>query len=209
MRQIIKRVKNGQEVKFICSICGDTIYDMFVLDGDTYEINWEKIPEKCSCGTKLTNRQPIIDNSGIGVDNIYSTMRGNVHGDAYDNIHRYMQRAISKDISGNPDVYRRCMIDLENAVSIDYFDMRLGGLKMGNCKIPDNIDHLRTECIKRNISYVESCIERSSYDEDGCDKDELKEKLKILRQIHSDISENSDISKKSEDKKDFEKKKRY
>jgi hypothetical protein len=209
MRQIVKRVKGGQEIKFTCSICGETIYDMFVLDGDTCEINWEKIPEKCSCGEKLTNRQPIIDNSDTGVDNVSSTIRENVHGNTCNNVHRYMQRVISKDISGNPDVYRRCMIDLGNAVSIDYFDMRLGGLKIGNCKIPDNIDHLRTECIKRNISYVESCMERSSYDEDCCDKDELKEKLKILRQIYSDISKNSDISKKSEDKKDFEKKKRF
>lgn len=237
MRQIVKRVKNGQEVKFICSICGEVIYCVFILAGEECEINWDKLPEKCSCGTKLANRQPIIDTDGIdtdgidmdgidkdgtdtdcidtdgidmggidtdGVDmnNMSENMRGNVHRNIYDNVRKDVQRTVSRDMSGNPDIYRRCMIDLENAISVDYFDMRLGGLKRGNCKIPDNIDHLRIECIKRNISYIESCMERSSYAEDTCDANELKEMLNILRQKYSDMS------KKSEDKKGFDKRRR-
>jgi hypothetical protein len=201
MRQIVKRVKNGQEVKFKCSTCGDIVYSIFVLDGDEFEINWDEIPEKCSCGARLTNRQPIIDTGNTVIDNNSENVRGDTYGNAYNNLHKGMQMAISRGMSINPDIYRRCMIDLANAVSIDYFDMRLGGLKASNCKIPDNIDRLRIECIKRNISYIELYMERSSYDEE-CDKDGLKEKLNILRQMYDDAS------KKSEDSKDFEKKRR-
>ena len=201
MRQIVKRVKNGQEVKFICSKCGEIIYCVFIITGDTCEINWDKLPEKCSCGAKLTNRQPIIDPADNGdngdnddnADNLdIGNICGNVHRNICDNVSKDKQRIVYRNISENPDIYKRCMIDLENAVSIDYFDMRLSGLKRGNCKIPDNIDHLRMECIKRNICYIESCMERFSYEEDECDTNELKEMLNTLRQKYNDMSAKSE-----------------
>lgn len=197
MRQIVKRVKNGQEVKFICSVCGAVIYSLFMLAGDSCEIDWDKLPEKCSCGTRLTNRQPIIDVNNPDVNNTSGGTCENIRVDVCDNVYMCKQRAVHRDISGNPDVYRRYIVDLESAVSIEYFDMRLEGLRRGNYKVPDNIDHLMVECIKRNISHIWSCMERSSYD-DEYDKDELKERLDILRQRYSDMT------KKSGDKKDFD-----
>jgi hypothetical protein len=202
MRQIVKRVKNGQEVKFICSICGEVIHSMFILDGDRVEINWDSIPEKCSCGAKLTNRQPIldVDNLDIVRGNVCGNISENVHGDVRGNICGNTRGTVSRGTNEKSDMYRRYMTDFENAVSIDYFDMRLNGLRSGNFKVPDNIDHLKIECIKRNISYIESYMERSSYLDDECEKNELKERLNMLRQRYSDMS------KKSEDGKSLGKK---
>ena len=200
MRQIVKRVKNGQEVKFICSMCGEVIHCMFILDGDRVEINWDSIKEKCSCGAKLTNRQPIIDVDNIHVGNVSGNVRENIHGDARGHVCGDTREAVSRGTNEKSDMYRRYMIYFENAVSIDYFDMRLNGLRTGNFKVPDNIDRLKIECIKRNISYIESYMEHSSYIDNECEKNELKEKLNMLRQRYSDMS------KKSEDGKNLGKK---
>lgn len=204
MRQIVKRVKNGQEVKFICSTCGEVTYSMFILEGEGYEIDWDEIPEKCPCGAKLTNRQSIVDIANLDIGDTSENMCGdtngnmreNVHGNMHENFHRNTYGNVSRNIQENSDVYRRCMSDLENAVSIDYFDMRLNGLKRGNFKIPNNIDHLRIECIKRNISYIELCI-KSPFEKDECDSREIKERLNMLRQIYNDAS------RKYDDNQDF------
>ncbi len=192
MKQIVDRVKNGKYVKFICSICGEIVNTVFVPIGAKCETNWDNVPEKCSCGARLTNRQPIIEADGPDMDNGYEKICDNV---------KDARRAISRDRQDDPDIYRRYVMDLDRAVSIDYFDMRLNGLKRGNFEVPDNIDHLRIECIKRNISYIESCMEQLP-EEDTHGKEELKERLDTLKQRYNDTS------KKTEDRKDFEKRRR-
>lgn len=207
--EIIKNVKNGKEIKFICSTCGDDVYCVFILTGDKCEIDWDKLPEKCSCGAKLTKRQPIIDTDNLDIDNISKDIYENIGGNIDEN-NLEIRRTVSRGGREKADVYKRYIIDFENAISVDYFDMRLNGLKSGNFKVPDNIDRLRAECINRNISYIELCIGQSSYLDDDCDKDELKEKLNILRQRYNDMSRKSedkkDFGKKDFDKKDFDKK---
>ena len=209
MMEIIKNVKNGKEIKFICSTCGDDVYCVFILTGDKCEIDWDKLPEKCSCGAKLTKRQPIIDTDNLDIDNISKDIYENIGGNIDEN-NLEIRRTVSRGGREKADVYKRYIIDFENAISVDYFDMRLNGLKSGNFKVPDNIDRLRAECINRNISYIELCIGQSSYLDDDCDKDELKEKLNILRQRYNDMSRKSedkkDFGKKDFDKKDFDKK---
>jgi hypothetical protein len=224
MRQIVKRVKNGQDVKFICSTCGELIHSIFILTGDRCEFDWDDLPDKCSsCGAKLTGRQLVIDadnvegenidndnisggNLNIGnldagnLDNDY--IYENVHGNVCGNIHRDTYGAVSRNASDKSNIYKRYMMDLEKAVSIDYFDMRLNGLKRNNFKVPDNIDRLRIECIERNISHIESRMKQSSYEEDVYDKNKLKEILNILRQKYNEMS------RKMEDNKDFDKRRR-
>lgn len=204
MIQIVKKIKNGQEKKFICSTCGEVIYCVSILTGDKCEINWDKLPEKCSCGAKLINRQPIIDADNLDMDDaskdMYEKVSKDVRGNTGGNIRE--MNTHGKITREKSDVYKRYIKDFENAVSIDYFDMRMNGLKSGNFKVPDNINHLRVECIKRNISYVELCMSQSSYLDDEYDKNELKERLNILRQRFDEMS------RKSEDRNDldFEKK---
>jgi hypothetical protein len=202
MIQIIKKIKNGQEKKFICSTCGEVIYCVVIITGEKSEINWDKLPEKCSCGAKLINRQPIIDADNLDMDDasqdIYEKVSKDICGDMGGDICEMDTRAVSKSVREKSDVYKRYLKDFENAVSIDYFDMRMNGLKSGNFKVPENIDHLRVECIKRNISYVESCVNQSSYLNDEYDKNELKERLNILRQRYKDMSG------KFEDRKDLD-----
>lgn len=198
--QVIKRVKNGEEVKFICSICGEVIYCMFVYTGERREVDWDKLPETCSCGAKLTKRQPIIDADNIDKDDISKNIHEDVHDDKRENVRGNVFGAhgiVPRSVHEKSDVYKRYMIDFENAISIDYFDMRLNGLKSGNYKVPDNIDHLMMNCINRNISYIELFIEQSSYSDDGYDKNELKDRLNVLRQRYKDISRKSeDFDKK-------------
>lgn len=224
MRQIVKRVKDGQEIRFICSICEEIIYCVFMLNGNRCEIDWGEIPEKCSCGAKLKDIQPIIDGcfvgkdgyftgkdgcfigmseGYIGTDNMSRNVHGNIHGNSVvnvSNVNRNACRFVPGGIHENSDIYNRYIMDFGTAVSIDYFDMRLNGLKERGFKVPDNIDNLRTECIARNISYVESCMGRCSYSESGHDRSGLRERMKILRQMHSEMSE------KCEYGKDFDKK---
>ena len=204
MIQIVKRVKNGQEIKFICSTCGEVIYCVSIPTGDRCEINWDELPENCSCGAKLINRQPIIDIDNIDMDDkssdVYEIMSKDLHGNIGGNIRENIldkQGTVSKAVREKSDIYRRYIKDFENAVSIDYFDMRLNGLRSCNFKVPDNIDHLRTECVNRNICYIESCIKQSSYLDDEYDKNELKERLNILKQRYDDMC------RKSEEKKDL------
>jgi hypothetical protein len=197
MMEIVKKVKNGQEIKFICSTCGDVIYSVFVLTGDICEIDWDKLPEKCSCGAKLTRRQPIIDADNLDFDIISKDISEGLSGIVHEN---NLERDVTRCREEKADVYKRYIMDFENAISVDYFDMRLNGLKSGNFKVPDNIDNLRIECLNRNISYIELCMRKLSYLDDNCDKDELKEKLKRLKQRYNDMS------RKSEDKKDLARK---
>lgn len=195
--EIVKKVKNGQEIKFICSTCGDVIYCVFILTGDKCEIDWDKLPEKCSCGAKLTKRQPIIDVDNLDIDNISKDIYEGLHENIHEN-NLEKDGTVPRSGRGKADVYKRYIMDFERAISVDYFDMRLNGLKSNNFKVPDNIDRLMVECLNRNISYIELCIGQLSYLDDDCDKDELKEKLNKLRQRYNDMS------RKSEDKKDFD-----
>jgi hypothetical protein len=205
MIQIVKKMKNGQEIKFICSTCGEIIYCVSILTGDKCEIDWDNLPEKCSCGAKLINRQPIIDADNLDIDDaskdMYEKISKDVHGNAVRNTRENIletRGTATKVAHEKSDVYKRYIKDFENAVSIDYFDMRLNGLKSGNFNVPENIDHLRVECIKRNIAYVELCVSQSSYLEKEYDKNELKERLKILRHRHNEMSKNY------EDRKDLD-----
>jgi hypothetical protein len=172
MRQIIKRIKNGQEIVFTCSQCGALIYDIFVPIGKKYEINWNKIQEKCSCGERVSNRQPIIDISDIDA---------NLNDKNISDVRR------DKNISEKSDMCIERIIDLENAISISYFDMRLNNFKRDNVKIPDNIDHLMIECIKRNISHMESNIKHLSYIDDIYEKEDAQKRLNNLKKRYNDL----------------------
>ncbi len=190
MRRMVKRVKNGQEVTFTCSQCGDLIHDMFVPIGKSCEPNWDKIPEKCSCGARLTSRIPIIDTSGANtgyVDTMNDeNVRNNTHG----------------DISEKSDVYTRYIRDLETAMSVDYFDMRLNSLKRYSIKIPDDIDYLRIECIKRNISHAELNVKHLSSTNNINEKEDAQDHLDDLRQKYNDLL--SKLENKKGAKKDFD-----
>ena len=213
MRQIVKRVKNGEDITFTCSRCGNFVHNMFVPTGKKCESDWDKIPEKCSCGERLTNRQPIIDEEYKDVQAI-DDVHKNVHK-GIDNIHKNIDRGTNDDVRMGRDGYERnvrrsiyekkdisekYIIDLENAISIGYFDMRLNSIKNNGLKIPDNIDSLRIECIKRNISHIESNVKQLQYKDSESGKRELQEQLNVLRQ------EYSDYSKKLDDRKDINKK---
>lgn len=193
MRQIVKRVKDGQEITFTCSQCGDLIHDMFVPIGKKCEPNWDKIPDKCSCGARLTIRQPIIDSSDI--DDSYA--------DGYNANDRIIRRNKPENISEKYDIYKGRIKDLETAISIDFLDMRLNGFKRDSIKIPDNIDHLRIECIKRNILHTESNVKHLSCIDDTCEKEDAQKRLNELRQRHDELSKKLDDKKDS--KKDFDK----
>lgn len=187
MRQTIKIKKDGQEVTFVCSECGNTIHNMFIPTGKIYEPDWNKIPEICECGARLANRHPIIDNDieTCYIDNNRTNInsRRNVRG--------------NMSMSERADVYRGRIRDLEIAISIDYFDMRLDGLRRDNFKAPDNIDCLRMNCIKRNISYIETFAGRMSNVDDAYEKEEVLERLESLKSKYSDLSD------KLENRKDF------
>ena len=180
MKQIIKMVKNGQEITFICSVCGNLVYDMFVPVGKEYEPDWNKVQEICVCGTRLIHRDPIIDDSDLKTNHIINRNNGN-------------QRK-NRSATEKADLYAECIKDLGDAISIDYFDMRLYNLKRNNFKVPNNVDYLMGECIKRNIHYVELGIEHVN---DMHMKKEMHERLNSLKQRYSSIS------KKLEIKKDF------
>ena len=212
MRQIVKTEKNGKDVTYICSQCGELIHRMFIpLGKKKFEPNWDKIPEKCYCGARLINRKPIIDandniddsviddncdidvNCDIVDDNITdSDIDDNC--DIYDSVKNYSDidnssKKIGKNGYGNisekSEIYRKTMIDLETAISIDYFDLRLNGLKKHNIKIPDNIDILRLECVERNISHVELSSKNPHME---IENKEIEERLNNLRQKYNDLS---------------------
>lgn len=187
MRQTIKIKKDGQEVTFVCSECGNTIHNMFIPIGKIYEPDWNKIPEICECGARLANRHPIIDND---IETCYiDNNRNNI------NSRRNVRGNMS--MSERADIYRRRIRDLEIAISVDYFDMRLDGLRRDNFKLPDNIDYLRMDCIKRNISYIETLTGRMSNENDEYEKEEILERLEGLKRKYRDLS------KKLENRKDF------
>jgi hypothetical protein len=187
MRQTIKIKKDGQEVTFVCSECGNKIHDMFIPIGKIYEPDWNKIPEICECGARLANRRPIIDDDieTCYIDNNRTNIssRRNVRG--------------NMSMSERADVYRRRIRDLEIAISIDYFNMRLDGLRRDNFQVPDDIDYLRMNCIKRNISYIETFAGRMSNVDDAYEKEEVLERLESLKSKYSDLSD------KLENRKDF------
>lgn len=191
MRQIVKRVKGGEDVTFECSRCGNFIYKMFVPSGKKCEPDCDKIPEKCSCGERLTSRQPIIDEDSQRTNG----MRGSVHRSIRDDKRR--------NVHENQDIYREYIRDLESSISIEYFNMRLNGLKKNGLKIPDNIDNMMMECVKRNIFYVESNVKQLS-NKDGVNSERgLQERLNILRQKHSELSKKLEDIK--EDNRDINK----
>ena len=213
MKQIVKRVKDGQEITFICSKCGDFVHDMFVPNGKKYEYDWSKVPEKCSCGAMLTNRQPIIDIDGedeniVDTDTAHGNLRindGGIHtngGNSYkgdENVHKNTGNA-HKNMYRSQGTLEEYMKDLEDAISIDYFEIRLNSFKRSNFKIPDDVDDLRLECIKRNISYIESSLRQSPHKYDADGKNDMQERLSVLRQKHDDLLKklegNKDINKK-------------
>ena len=206
MRQITKRVKGGQETTFVCSKCGDFIHSMFISTGKKCEYDWSKVPEKCSCGAILTNRQPIIDIDGEDID---ATDVDGTHENAHindENVHindenvRRNTGNIRKNIYGSSGTREEYIKDIEDAISIDYFEIRLNSFKRSNFKIPDNVDDLRLECIKRNISYIESSLKQSPHKYDADSKNDMQERLSVLIQKHDDLLE------KLEDKKDVNKK---
>ena len=224
MKQIVRKVKNGQEITFVCSKCGDFVHNVFIPTGKKYEDDWDKIPEKCSCGARLTNRQPIIDESDKDTDdesrdiyeNAHENIRKNIEN-AHENIRRNIENA-HKSARENPDTYGTRIGDLEKAISIDYFDMRLNSFKRSNFKLPDNVDFLRMECIKRNISHIESNMEKLSIREDANDEDgtngkdstdekrEMQKRLNLLRQKYDDLLEKlegrKDVGRKDIGRKD-------
>ncbi len=186
MRQIIKMAKNGQEIIFLCSVCGNLIYNIIVPVGKVYEPDWNNIQEICVCGTRVLYRSPIIDDKGIDIidDNRKSgNHRKNVH------------KKIKDRAEDRADLYNERVKDLESAISIDYFEMRLECLKKDNFNVPNNIDHLKMECIKRNISHIELSFEHMSHLNDSSEKEVIQERLNILKQ------EYSGLTKKLEDKK--------
>lgn len=211
MRQITKRVKGGQETTFVCSKCGDFIHSMFISEGKRCEYDWSKVPEKCSCGAILTNRQPIID---IGGEDTYTTDVDGIHESEYtndenvhindENVHRNAGD-IRKNTYGSHGTREEYIRDIEDAISIDYFEIRLNSFKRSNFKIPDNVDDLRLECIKRNISYIESSLKQLSHKYDTDSKNDMQERLSMLIQKHDDLLEKLE-DKKDVDKKDIDKK---
>jgi len=184
MRQTIKIKKDGQEVTFVCSECGNTIHNMFIPIGKIYEPDWNKIPEICECGARLANRHPIIDND---IETCYIDNNRNTNS----------RRIVRRDMSDRSDIYRRRIRDLEIAISVDYFDMRLDGLRRDDFKPPDNIDCLRMDCIKRNISYIETLTGRMPNKNGEYEKEEILERLDSLKRKYRDLS------KKLENRKDF------
>jgi len=201
MRQLVKKVKNGQDVSFVCSQCGKLIYDTFVPVGKKCEPNWDKIPEKCSCGARLTNRQPIIDINESDVDDNYIDGKVKSVGVNYETSYEQNNNEnanVGMNIHEDIEIVDRGYIkDLESAISIDFFDMRLNIIKKENIKIPDNIDYLRMECIKRNISHVESNAKHFSCTDDICEYENIQERLIDLRERYDQLY------KKLEDKKRF------
>lgn len=215
MRQTVRKVKNGQEITFVCSKCGNFIHDVFLPTGKKYEGNdWDDIPEKCSCGARIINRQPIIDENGSYTEDtcedVCEDLYENVNNSVYVNIEN-----VHKNVKENLDISIIRTRDLENAISLNFFDMRLNSFKRNNFKLPANIDFLRLECIKRNISHIESNIEQLSYKDDRYDrygkygkdgsddiddKREMHEQLNVLRKKYDDLLE------KFEDRKDVDKK---
>lgn len=204
MRQIVRKVKNGKEITFLCSKCGNFVHEVFIPIGKKYEDDWDKIPEKCSCGARLTNRQPIIDENetekgnGQDIDEVYD-----ISGETYKNIRKNIDNT-HKSVRENQDIYGLRIRDLEKAISIDYFDMRLNSFKRSNLKIPDNVEFLRMECIKRNISYMESNMEKSlgDYENDGYggeynsdDRKEAQKRLNLLRQKYDNLLEKFEVEK--------------
>ncbi len=218
MRQRVKNVKNGQEVTFICSNCENIIDIVFIPTGGKYEPNWNKIPEKCSCGERLIYRQPIIDkyeenngadNSNVDdVDNDNIDNESDLNNDSIDNETNHNDNSINNMTNRNDDdriddyndgdnynidaknseVYKGYIRDLERAISFDYFEMRLKGLKRNHFKVPDNIDLLRLECIHRNISRDESIIEGSRCEEYDPDNMDIRARLSMLKQRHTELS---------------------
>ena len=198
MRQIVKNVKGGKDITFVCSKCGNSIHNMFVRTGDEYKSDWDKIPEKCTCEEKLTGRHPIIDIGNQDIDGEHENVCINIHND--------VNRDKHDNVREKDNINRECKEDLENAISIDYFDMRLDGLKRRNFKIPDNLDYLRMECIKRNISHIESSTKQLFYTDDVHSKREAQERLNMLRQQYSILSEKLEDKKRGMNKKDPNKK---
>ncbi len=185
MRQTINMKKDGQEVTFVCSDCGNTIHVMFVPIGKTYEPDWNKIPEICECGARLANRYPIIDGN---IETSYiDDNRNNINP----------RRNVRRDISDRSEIYRRRIRDLEIAISVDYFDMRLDGLRRDNFKAPDNIERLRIDCIKRNISYIETFIGRMSSVSDENEKEKVLERMEGLKRKYSELSNKLENRKES------------
>lgn len=192
MRQIVKKVNGGEDIILECSRCGNFIYNIFVPSGKKRELDCDKIPEKCSCGERLTNRQPIIDEDLQEINDTHIRVYKNKGDNA------------KRDVHKNKDIYRGYIRDLESAISIDYFGMRLDGLKKRDLKIPDNIDNMMMECIKRNISHTESNIKQLSHKDATNGNRELQEQLNILTQKRSELTKKLDD--KREDKKDVSRK---
>ncbi len=209
MRQMVKKVKNGREVTFICSNCENFIDIVFIPIGGKYEPNWDKIPEKCPCGERLIYRQPIIDkfeenndtdnegdinnddinNGDVNNETNYnSDSVNNVTNRDVDHIDNYINDDGSNMDAKNSETYKGYIKDLERAMSLDYFEMRLKGLKRSHFKVPDNIDLLRLECIHRNISHDESIIEGSRFGEYDSDNVDIRARLSMLKQRHTELS---------------------
>ncbi len=187
MRKTIKNVKNGQEVSFTCSRCDSFVDIIFVPTGKKYEPNWDKIPDKCSCGEMLISRQPIIEELEEFCDNNNDKYDdGNCHKyDNGNNAHSYVSRNSKRDDSNDGheryDVY---MKDLERATSLDYFEMILKSIKEYCFEIPGNINELKFECIKRNIFCIESMNKRC------CDDSfDYENRLKVLKQMYDKLSD--------------------
>lgn len=190
MRQVVKNVKNGKEMTFVCSACDSIVDIIFVPTGKNYEPDWYKIPEKCSCGERLISRQPIIDEYD---DKNCDDDGGSGNEDDVDNgidNHRNTCKTIDKNVGvGNiHDKYNICMRDLERAMSLNYFHMRLNSLKRSSFKIPENIDALKLECINRNISHIESMTWLSDNGDDEDGGMNMYGMLNNLRQIHGELS---------------------
>lgn len=188
MRRKIRTEKDGKWVTYTCSVCENIICDIFTIIGTGYicEPDWNNIPEICKCGTRITNRQPILDEF-VEYDKFDKFDKLNCGNDEIDHFsHRERNR---RDILDRSEIYRRRIEDLENAISIDYFDMRVGGLRKDNFQIPEDIDDLRVNCIKRNISHIEAIIDHPFFKNDIHEKREIKEKLNILKEKHSEFSE--------------------
>ena len=66
LRKVIES-KDGSMVQLSCSRCGIVIYSVFVLSGDTFDLDWGDKPSKCLCGAQITEAveiiRPIIDDT--------------------------------------------------------------------------------------------------------------------------------------------------
>ncbi len=194
MRQIVKNVKGGKDVTFVCSKCGNVIYNTTVYDNNGYKPNWDKIPEKCTCGEKLTRKYPIVDADTQDMSN----KDGRYNRRTYDDIDVQSQDNVNKKSLESRDSIK----DLEGAISIDYFDMILNILKKRNIKIPENIDYLKMKCIERNISHIESSMGQLSFTRYVHGKKHVQERLNTLRQQYDDLSRKLEERKRCSNRKD-------